>query len=185
MIRVVVFLIALALIATGVVWFADRPGDVVLTWMGYRIETSMMVAALALVILVIALMLAWSIIRAVLRSPEQVSLFFRHRRAMKGYHAISRGLIAIGAGDRKLARRAADDAARLSPQDPLTLLLNAQAAQLTGDAAAPPNAPSATWRGATKRSSSACAGSISKRSGATIPQPRAASPKKLRPPRPV
>ncbi len=44
MIRVVVFLIALALIAGGFAWIADRPGDIVLTWMGYRIETSLMVA---------------------------------------------------------------------------------------------------------------------------------------------
>lgn len=136
MIRVVIFLVAVAVAATGVVWFADRPGDVVLTWMGYRIETSLMVAALAVVMLVAVLMLVWSIARAILRSPEQVSLFFRHRRAMKGYNAITRGLVAIGAGDRKLARRAADDAARLSPNDALTLLLNAQAAQLSGDAAA-------------------------------------------------
>ncbi len=136
MIRVILFLIALAVAATGVVWFADRPGDVVLTWMGYRIETSLMVAALAVIVLVMVLMLVWSIARAVLRSPEQMSLFFRHRRAMKGYAAITRGLVAIGAGDRKLARRAADDAARLSPNEALTLLLNAQAAQLSGDAAA-------------------------------------------------
>jgi HemY protein len=65
-----------------------------------------------------------------------MSLFFRHRRAMKGYSAITRGLVAIGAGDQKLARRAADDAARLSPNEALTLLLNAQAAQMSGDAAA-------------------------------------------------
>ena len=136
MIRVVLFLIAVALIATGVVWFADRPGDVVLTWMGYRIEASLLVAGLALVALVIVLMVAWSLLRAILRSPEQMSLFFRHRRAMKGHSAITRGLVAIGAGDQKLARRAADDAARLSPNEPLTLLLNAQAAQLSGDAPA-------------------------------------------------
>jgi len=135
MIRVVLFLIALAFIAAGVVWFADRPGDIVLTWMGYRIETSLMVAALAVGVLLIVLMLVWSIVRGILRSPEQVSLFFRHRRAMKGYLAISRGLVAVGSGDQRLARRAADDAARLSPNDPLTLLLSAQAAQLSGDAA--------------------------------------------------
>ena len=135
MIRVVLFLIALAFIATGVVWFADRPGDVVLTWMGYRIETSLMVAALAVGALLVVLMLVWSIVRGILRSPEQVSLFFRHRRAMKGYLAITRGLVAVGSGDQRLARRSADDAARLSPNDPLTLLLSAQAAQLSGDAA--------------------------------------------------
>ena len=52
---------------------------------------------------------------------------------MKGYHAISRGLIAIGAGDHRVARKSADEAARLSPDEPLTLLLSAQSAQMAGD----------------------------------------------------
>lgn len=133
MIRVVLFLIAVALVAAGFVWFADRPGDVVITWMGYRTETSLMVAALAVAALVLAVMFVWSIIRGILRSPEQVSLFFRHRRAMKGYLAISRGLIAIGAGDMRVARKSADEAARLSPGEPLALLLAAQSAQMAGD----------------------------------------------------
>ena len=136
MIRVVAFLASLALIAFGVAWVADRPGEVVITWLGYRLDTSVMVATLGLILLVLALILAWSFLRAIWRSPEQVSLFFRHRRAMKGYLAISRGLIAIGAGDLKLARRSADDAARLSPGDPLALLLTAQSAQMAGDRAA-------------------------------------------------
>lgn len=135
MIQVVLFLITVALVAAGFVWVADRPGDVLITWMGYRVETSLMVAALAIAALVIAAMVVWSVARAVLRSPEQVSIFFRHRRAMKGYLAISRGLIAIGSGDALLARRSADEAARLSPGDPLMLLLTAQSAQLAGDRA--------------------------------------------------
>jgi len=133
MIRVVIFLLAASVLAAGGVWFADRPGDVAITWMGYRIETSVTVAALALAALVAALMLLWTIARAILRSPEQVSLFFRHRRAVKGYLAITRGLIAVGAGDLRSARKAADDAARLSPGDPLALLLTAQSAQMAGD----------------------------------------------------
>ena len=133
MIRVILFLLASAVLAAGFVWVADRPGDVVITWMGYHIETSVMVAALGLAALVVVLILLWSLVRFILRSPEQVSLFFRHRRAMKGYLAISRGLIAIGAGDLRGARRSADDAARLSPGDPLALLLTAQSAQMAGD----------------------------------------------------
>jgi HemY protein len=133
MIRVVLFLISVALIAAGFVWFADRPGDVAIVWMGYRIETSLMVAALAVAALILALMFVWAILRGIIRSPEQVSLFFRHRRAMKGYLAISRGLIAIGAGDMRLARKSADEAARLSPGEPLALLLAAQSAQMAGD----------------------------------------------------
>jgi HemY protein len=133
MIQVVLFLVTVALAAAGFVWVADRPGDVAITWMGYRVETSVIVAGLAVIAVVILAMIVWSLARAILRSPEQVSLFFRHRRAMKGYLAISRGLIAIGSGDMRLARRSADEAARLSPGDPLMLLLTAQAAQLNGD----------------------------------------------------
>ena len=47
MIRVLLFLALVALLAFGVVWIADRPGDVAITWQGYRIETSVMVAAVA------------------------------------------------------------------------------------------------------------------------------------------
>ena len=133
MVRVVTFLLGAAVLAAGFVWVADRPGDVAITWMGYRIETSVMVGALALVVLVIVLMVLWAIARGIWRSPEQVSLFFRHRRAVKGYLAITRGLLAVGAGDLRVARRAADDAARLSPGDPLALLLTAQSAQMAGD----------------------------------------------------
>jgi len=133
MIRVVLFLLAVAVLAAGFVWIADRPGDIAITWIGYHIETSVMVVALAIIVLVLLVMLVWAIVRGILRTPEQVSLFFRHRRAMKGYLAISRGLIAVGAGDLRLARKAADEAARLSPGDPLALLLTAQSAQMAGD----------------------------------------------------
>ncbi len=133
MIRVVFFLIVLAAIAFGFAWVADRPGDVALTWLGYHVETSVTVFALALIVLVLLLMLVIWFVRALLRSPGQMSMFFRHRRAMKGYQAVSRGLIAIGSGDQKLARRNADDAARLTPGEPLTLLLSAQSAQMAGD----------------------------------------------------
>jgi HemY protein len=133
MIRIVIFLLALAAVALGFAWVADRPGEIAVTWMGYRIETSVMVAMLALAVIILAAIAIWSAARAILRSPEQVSLFFRHRRAMKGYLAISRGLIAIGSGDTALARKSASDAARLSPGDPLALLLEAQSAQLAGD----------------------------------------------------
>jgi HemY protein len=133
MIRVVLFLLAVAVLAASVVWVADRPGDIAITWMGYRIETSVMVAALAIAVLVFIIILIWTIVRALLRSPEQVALFFRHRRAVKGYLAITRGLIAVGAGDLRIARKATVEAARLSPGDPLALLLTAQSAQMAGD----------------------------------------------------
>src|SRR5262245_10311871 len=136
MIRIVLFLASVTVIAAGFAWIVDRPGEVAITWLGYRVETSVMVAAFAIAALVLTVTLLWSIVRSMLRSPAQVSLFFRQRRAVKGYLAVSRGLIAIGAGDLQLARRSADEAARLSPGDPLALLLTAQSAQMAGDRAA-------------------------------------------------
>jgi HemY protein len=136
MIRIVLFLLLVSVIAWGFAWVADRPGQVAITWMDYRVETSVIVAACAVAALVLIAMVGWAIVRAILRSPEQVSLFFRHRRAIKGYLAISRGLIAVGAGDLRLARKSADEAARLSPGDPLALLLTAQSAQMAGDSIA-------------------------------------------------
>ena len=133
MIRIILFLASLAVIAAGVGWIADRPGEVSITWMGHRLETSLMVAFFAVVALVIVLMLGWWIISGVLHSPEYASLFFKHRRAAKGYLAVTRGLIAIGSGDLRVARKSAEEAARLSPRDPLALLLSAQSAQLSGD----------------------------------------------------
>ncbi|HEY6858576.1 MAG TPA: heme biosynthesis HemY N-terminal domain-containing protein [Pseudolabrys sp.] len=133
MTRIILFLASVAVIAAGVAWIADRPGEVSITWMGYRIETSLMVGAFAVAVLVLIALFLWSIVRAILHSPEHVSLFFRHRRAVKGYLAISRGLIAIGAGDLRVANKSAAEAARLSPGDPLALLLTAQSAQMAGD----------------------------------------------------
>ncbi len=133
MIPVVLFLTSVVVIAAGFAWLADLPGDVVIPWKGEYYGMSVLVAALAIAALVLVAILLWSMLRGILRSPEQVSLFFRHRRAMKGYLAISRGLIAVGAGDLRIARRSADEAARLSPGDPLALLLSAQSAQMAGD----------------------------------------------------
>ncbi len=133
MIRVVLFLILVGVLAFGTVWLADRPGDVVVTWQGWHIETSVMVAALGLVLLIAIVMLVWSIIRAILHAPKKISASVRRRRGERGFDAVSRGLVAIGSGDARTARKMANDARRIAPNEPLTLLLTAQAAQLSGD----------------------------------------------------
>jgi len=133
MIRVVVFLIAVGVLALGAAWLADRPGDVVLAWQGFRAETSLMVMAAALLVAVAVLMAVWSIVRAIVRSPAVLARRRRERRGARAYAAISDGLIAVGSGDIDAARKLSADADRLAPGEPLTLLLSAQAAQLSGD----------------------------------------------------
>ena len=77
----------------------------------------------------------WSIARAIVRSPDAVSRCLRTRRGARGYLALSHGLIAVGSGDARAARKFAAEARRIAPGEPLTLLLGAQSAQLAGDRA--------------------------------------------------
>jgi HemY protein len=133
MIRVVLFLIVVGALAVGVAWFADRPGDVVVTWQGMRIETSLMVLGAALLAAMVVIALIWSLLRAIVRSPYLLARFMHHRRGVRAYEAISSGLVAVGAGNVAAARKLAAEVDRIAPHEPLALLLRAQAAQLSGD----------------------------------------------------
>jgi HemY protein len=133
MIRVILFLIVVGVLALGEAWLADRPGDVVVTWQGFRIETSLMVMTAAAAAALAVLAIVWSLVRAIVRSPTVLARRQRERRGARAYAAISDGLIAVGSGDIDAARKLSADANRLAPGEPLALLLSAQAAQLSGD----------------------------------------------------
>lgn len=133
MIRLILFLVAVAIIALGAAWVADQGGNVVLNWSGWRVETSLPVFVLALVVVLIVALLGWSLVTALLRAPVHLRRRRHERRQARARHAITHGLLAIGTGDSVAARRHAAIARRDAQQDPLTLLLHAQAAQLDGD----------------------------------------------------
>jgi HemY protein len=133
MIRIILFLALIAAAAAGAAWLADQPGDVVLSWGGLRVETTLPVFVLALGIVIVAAMMLWSMLRGLWRTPDRMRKKRRERRHARGRHAITQGLLAIGHGDASAARRHADDAQRHAAHDPLALLLTAQSAQLEGN----------------------------------------------------
>lgn len=133
MIRLVLFLLAVVAVASGLAWLADRPGNLVIDWEGYQIETSVFRAVVILAALVGAAVFTWSLLRQIWTSPAAVGQFVARRRQKKGLDALSSGMIAIGAGDRAAATRYAIQARKSMPNEPLTHLLRAQAAQLSGD----------------------------------------------------
>ena len=135
MIRVLTFVIVVIAAALGLAWFADRPGAITVEWLGYEIKTSAFVGALVLAAIVTTLILAWSLLRYVLTRPAAVAAHMQERRRRQGFDALTRGLLAIGVGDRALAQRYSNVARRNLPNEPLTALLKAQAAQLKGDRA--------------------------------------------------
>jgi HemY protein len=133
MVRIILFLGLIALAAAGAAWVADQSGDVVLSWGGWRMETTVPVFALALGVTIVAAVIVWSILRGLWRTPGRIRRKRRERRHARGRHAITQGLLAVGHGDSTAARQHADAARRHAGHDPLALLLTAQSAQLEGD----------------------------------------------------
>ncbi len=135
MIKVLVFLVVLAALAFGFAWIADQPGSVSVVAGGQRYDMDLVVALGIGIGIVITAMIVWSVVRFVFRIPTLMSLTARMRRRNKGYAALTRGMVAAGAGDARGAARAARDAEKLIGPEPLALLLSAQAAQMNGDRA--------------------------------------------------
>ncbi|MDX2156566.1 MAG: heme biosynthesis HemY N-terminal domain-containing protein [Hyphomicrobiaceae bacterium] len=133
MIRMVLYLVGVAVVATGLAWLADRPGSLLINWEGYEVETSVFRAVVLFALAMGVLVFVGSLMRQLLTSPASLGRYFSRRRQEKGLDALSSGMIAIGAGDRNLATRYAVQARRTLPNEPLTQLLRAQAAQLAGD----------------------------------------------------
>ena len=133
MIRIILFLLLIAIGAAGAAWIAEQTGDVALSWGGYRVQTTLPVFVLALGIVIVAAMMTWAILRGLWRTPARLRRNRRERRQVRGRHAITQGLLAIGHGDSSAARMHADAARKHAAHDPLALLLHAQSAQLDGD----------------------------------------------------
>ncbi len=133
MVRIILFLVLIALAAWGASWVADRPGDVVVLWSGTKSTTTVGVIMLALGVIIVVAIFVWSLLLVLWRTPGRIHRARHERRHKRGRHAITQGLLAIGHGDSAAARQHADVARRLAGHDPLTLLLHAQSAQLDGD----------------------------------------------------
>lgn len=133
MIKLISGVVLFALIVTAAAWLADRPGDVAVEWLGYRVDTSVGVLGAGVLLLGALLAIVYLLWRGLVGAP---GAWFGRRsesRRRRGYHALSLGMVAVAAGDADEAQRQARKAENLLDDPPLTMLLSAQAAQLTGD----------------------------------------------------
>jgi len=131
--RLFALVIVIALLVAAAVWLADRPGQVVVHWLGWKVSGPVPVLIAALVALLAVGALLLKLVRAVVTFPGRVLEARRRRRTNQGYRALSDGLAAVAAGDPRQARRLARRADKLLEDRSLTGLLTAQAAQLSGD----------------------------------------------------
>ncbi|GGE08309.1 heme biosynthesis protein HemY [Aureimonas endophytica] len=135
MLRILAFLLIVLAAALGFSWLQDHPGAVSLTLGNAVMETSFTVfVVLELLLLGIVCLVVW-LVRSFFKAPDRVGRFFSTRRRDKGYHALSSGIIAAGAGDAALARRMTKRSQKLlaARKEPLVRFLDAQTAMIEGD----------------------------------------------------
>ncbi len=120
-------------LAAAAVFLVDNPGRVDIVWQGWQIDTSIGVLVAAAVLAALAVALVLWLLSLIFRSPRAYLRRRRERRRRAGYQALTRGMVAVAAGDPQEARRYARRAEALLADPPLTLLLSAQAAQISGD----------------------------------------------------
>lgn len=133
MLRWIILAIVLGVAAYFAAFLAEVPGVFTVTWHDWRIETSLGVFIAALLVLMAIAALLFRVFGIVRNAPTLFERGRRDRRQRLGYEALSRGLVAVAAGDAENARRQARRAETLLDGRPLTMLLSAQAAQLQGD----------------------------------------------------
>ena len=111
----------------------QQPGMTTLEWLGWRIEarTSLLVVIAAGIIWLVIML--DRIIGVITGLPGRISGSMSGRRQRQGHQALAIGLVAASAGDGREALRQSKKAKRLMGAEPLTNLLSAQAAALTGD----------------------------------------------------
>ncbi len=133
MIRALIYLLGLGVLALAAAWLADRPGELVIDWAGYRIETSVFAAMIIILGLFFAIAVSWTLLLNLAAMPGRILKAANERRSERGREALRMGIFAVGAGDAKLAARYASEAGQALSDEPLIRLLRAQTAQLSGD----------------------------------------------------
>jgi HemY protein len=131
--RLAVTLIVVLAAAILLGWWVDHPGQVVVTWQAWRIDTSFALVVLFVLALTgLALWLQGLLLRARYTLP-----FLGDNRAGKrrerGLKLLNRAVLALAAGDAEAARRFTAKAGKLLPAQPMLRVLSAQAAKLAGD----------------------------------------------------
>ena len=133
MIRAILGLVVFAAVTIAAIFFANHPGQVEIVWQGWQLQTSVGVLVAALVLAGLAAASLFWLASLILGGPRAFLRRRRERRRRAGYRALTRGMVAVAAGDPQEAQRCARRADALLADPPLTLLLSAQAAQLEGD----------------------------------------------------
>ncbi|MGR4865443.1 heme biosynthesis HemY N-terminal domain-containing protein [Caulobacter sp. LARHSG274] len=134
MIRAAIVFFLVAALAVAVVALTGEPGSARLDWMGWRVEMTAAAAALLTLFTALLATMLWRGLLWVVEAPRRAARARAEAKRKQGVEALSRGFLAVAAGDGSEARRLAQKAADLAEDAPaLIRVLAAQAAEAAGD----------------------------------------------------
>jgi HemY protein len=134
MIRAIFFLIKVGLLVAAAIWISDQKGSVEIDWGHYKIIFPhvgfFLMAVVAVVLLAI---FTYRAIQTFAQFPRSYRRYREISNQKKGFRALTLGLTAVAAGDKKAAKQQSAKASKLLPEDEgLPLLLKAQSEKLEG-----------------------------------------------------
>lgn len=137
MIRAVLLIFLVACAAVAALALAGDPGRATVIWLGWRADMTAAAVVLLILFSALAAMVLWRLMIWVLEAPRRAEQSRRADRRRQADEVLSRGFLAVAAGDGSEARRLAQKSANLAGETPaLVRVLQAQAAEAAGDAAA-------------------------------------------------
>ncbi|MDX2236245.1 MAG: heme biosynthesis HemY N-terminal domain-containing protein [Hyphomonadaceae bacterium] len=136
MLRLAFLLIVAVFAALAAMQASQDPGTVRIEWGGYRVDTTALFGALAVILLIAIALPVLRLLMMLLDAPGRLGKVGDRARIRRGQEAIALGLIAAEAGEFEAARKHADKASTLIDEPRLANLLAARAAEVAGDTAA-------------------------------------------------
>lgn len=130
--RVILILLAGAILVAAAWWVAGLPGTVAAQLGETSYEASVPVTILLLVVLFLVLHVLIRLITGLVNLPRRLRRARADRRRRQGDIAVTRTLVALAAGESSDARREVQRARRLLGDTPQTLLLTAEASRAAG-----------------------------------------------------
>ncbi len=140
LIKIVLFVAAVAALALGAVELLESEGGIQLTLMGSEYTFGPLQSVIGVIVLVFAVWLFLKLMSLLIATwhflngdETALSRYFDRNRERKGYDALAEGLMALASGEGKVAMAKAAKADKLLNKPQLTNLLTAQAAEMAGD----------------------------------------------------
>lgn len=133
MIRLALYIVFSLAMVAGLAWLIGLEGAVTIDVAGWRMQPGIGSAAVALIALVLATSIIWTLLTRLLNAPRNLARSAARRGERRGVEALSDGFIALQAGDVDKARRLAREAQTRLPGNDAALLLEARADLALGE----------------------------------------------------